>query len=878
MISTSFLFPGDIQAPTPPLTGALSPGYDSPPMIPDWLTTTLAALPPLLWVMIGLGVPWALAILPRRDWTDRALVMCLALALGPALLTAWMFILGTAGMGGVPSPLDTSNPMQGYAPNHTSGTALLTPARILSGTLVMALAGIALAWRKARRTVPVPPDASPLHFDERLLIALIIAATAGRWLLTAFLHFGSWDELWVYGYQGRLYTLIGYIPADIGYYPQFLPLQYAFTQILRGGIDDHAARAVIPFLQIGSILATYVLGSRLINRRAGIIAAALWALYPHFGYWTRVGDLETPLTFAFTGAAAFFLMAWTAADRALRRRYAFIAGLFFGVAMWTKPTAGAFVWGVVLVVGVGALLAAWKARRGGKGSLAALVADFWPRVEVAVITGLACIPLGGLWYARNIILGHKAIVFPPGFWLTQAERSGAEFGWPLLAVGLLLVVLYWGAAGERPPVRWIAPGALLIALGIVPSIVTPHRMTLPEWAALLAGALLLSAALWRYARSRLTPTGHRDIARIGWALLLALPYFITWFYSYSYHYRLSFPIVPLMILPSAVVLARWLSVDRIRAWTAPRRLGYAALIVAVSAWGVAIPAYDETIGWDLLPSFFREDASEGSALDRTVRLLQGYIDTHDAAPVIVAPGAQRLPFYFPLLDIRVTGTPRSFDAFTGVTHFIDGADAIFTYSHDGSDAPFQNQFLAGIRRPNVATRAGFFEDTSFFYEVFELHLDRRFDAPPVALTPAQDIIFGGFARLAGYSVSDTRLDGGVTLELIWQGVTPTPVDYSVYVHLYTGDGIVPDDFAGGLGDGPVGVWRSGYYATPFWEPGEYIIDRRTLHLPPEVGPGDAYRVRIGFYNVSDQQRAPVTIGGAAAGDGYTLDVLFQVGE
>ena len=40
-----------------------------------------------------------------------------------------------------------------------------------------------------------------------------------------------------------------------------------------------------------------------------------------------------------------------------------------------------------------------------------------------------------------------------------------------------------------------------------------------------------------------------DISRFGWMYLLALPYFITWFYSYSYHYRLSFAIVPLMLMP-----------------------------------------------------------------------------------------------------------------------------------------------------------------------------------------------------------------------------------------------------------------------------------------------------------------------------------------
>ena len=167
-----------------------------------------------------------------------------------------------------------------------------------------------------------------------------------RWFVVAYWPFTAYDALWVYGYEGRLYALLGYIPKTIGYYPQFLALQYTYAQL--GGINDHMARAVLPFLHIGSILATYVLGSRLINRRTGIIAAAIWALYPSVGEWSRAGDLEIPLAFAFTLAAAFFLLAWTGHEP--RRRYALIAGVLLGVGLWIKPTMGAFILGIGLMV------------------------------------------------------------------------------------------------------------------------------------------------------------------------------------------------------------------------------------------------------------------------------------------------------------------------------------------------------------------------------------------------------------------------------------------------------------------------------------------------------------------------------------------------
>src|SRR5690606_26441499 len=111
-----------------------------------------------------------------------------------------------------------------------------------------------------RKRHPDPMDTPaknpPLYADEKLLIALIIGACAVRWLVIAYWPFTAFDALWVYGYQGRLYTLLGYIPTSIDYYPQFLQLQYTYGQLALGGaVDDHAARAVLPFLNAGSILA-----------------------------------------------------------------------------------------------------------------------------------------------------------------------------------------------------------------------------------------------------------------------------------------------------------------------------------------------------------------------------------------------------------------------------------------------------------------------------------------------------------------------------------------------------------------------------------------------------------------------------------------------
>ena len=828
------------------------------------MNSTLAALPWMLAVVGGVGVPVALLLLPRADWRERAMVACLALAFGPALLTAWMFVLGTLGQNHDPDAGASLNPMQTTIINHTGGEALLTPALIGGGLLLMAIIAWVLTWRKARTSTPIKSSSIPLVADEKVLITLVVVATVARWVIQSWLPFGSWDPLWVYGFQGRAYTLAGYIAADIGYYPQFVPLQYAFTQIMTGSaIDDHAARAVMPLMQVGSILAVYVLGSRNFSRRVGILAAAIWALYPHFGYWTRVGDLEIPLTFAFTGTIAFFLMAWTADDTPLRRRYALIAGMFFGVAMWTKPTAGAFILGTVLVVTVEFLRVRgdWRA--------------WWPRFEVALITGLACVPLGALWYARNLLIGHDALVFPPSYWQTQAMRSGQEFGWLLLALGVLVAYLYLGPLRARPNRLLIVIGVILIGLGITPTILEPAHMGLVEWVVLIAGVSVLTVTLARYAREHLpaehTPTLHK----LAWAGLIILPYFMVWFYSYSYHYRLSFAIVPVMILPTAVILAHWFTAEWMSSWRFPARLVYAGAVLAIAAPGVMIAVYDEGLGWDWLWTIPPPDDFSKAGLLGVVATLDEYVEATGQQPMVYAPGLQPLPFFYTEGEVRVVDTPRETEQLAGATHFINSHVAYLEYERDGDVAPFQNQWLASLPRANVTTRVATYQDPSFFYEVYKLHPESRFDPPEMEVVLDDEIVFGDVARLHGFTFSTQTFEpGGVIMQLAWQSIGPAELDYTIYVHLFRESD--PNRQWAGY-DGPVRYWDLNYYATRFWEADEYIMDRRHMFLQDPATPAaDDYRIRLGFYDPVTGDRLPLTVNGEAAGDGYTLDLAFSV--
>ena len=60
--------------------------------------------------------------------------------------------------------------------------------------------------------------------------------------------------------------------------------------------------------------------------------------------------------------------------------------------------------------------------------------DFLADLGAGLTVGLIALPLGSVWYVRNVLLGHLAIIFPDAYWQTLAARSGVEFGWPLLAL------------------------------------------------------------------------------------------------------------------------------------------------------------------------------------------------------------------------------------------------------------------------------------------------------------------------------------------------------------------------------------------------------------------------------------------------------------
>lgn len=842
----------------------------------EWFKPTLTLLPFAAWMFLGAGLPWALALLPRDLWREKLVVVAVGMALGPLSVTLVMFALGTA--------------------------SRITLGGTLLGSALVTITGIGLAWRRRKEPVPAVEERpqTPVGRYGRLLIMGMLLVLAVHVVTAAYWPFLAYDPLWVFAYNGKLFTMQQHIPSRIGYYPQLMALSYTYMQQSWGGVSDHAARVVLPWYNVTMSLMAYTLGRIVFrSRRVGLLTAATWSFYPHVTAWAGAGDLEMPLALYMTGAAAFFVEAW----RSERTHLAILSGILLGGALWTKPTAGALALGVLLAAAVGGagVRFRWKL--------------WWPKLRIALITGIASVPIGGVWYLRNLLLGHTVVVFPAGYWHSFAQRSGQELGWPVLIAGCVaLGLLAYPSERLRAMRRRTRIGLPLLALalllaGTLPSALKPdalHQgslfwnwvrgdlgasrpMHLLDWLLVIAGLGLLawlSRDYWlRWNRDRWTTLG------LLWALLL--PYAVVWFLDFSYHYRLSFAIVPLVGVQFAALIDGW-------AWdwfaSARLRQGLAASLTAgIVAVAVAAGVQHSAKVWlkGGLPDDTAKYDSGNPALMTVVHMLERYAQENGKPPVVMIPGEDRLPFFFPTWDIRNSrerkDLPTRLEDLKGVDIFINSSVMLFLEQRAGL---FPNSLLARADAAADYARYGVLDqawpvvldpiplakdgslpidDGNFRYMAYTVHLDQRY-VPMQPNGPAEGrVVIGGFAEYLGYGMINLNWARGETIRLwlYWRPTdeAPPPQDYSIYLHLLDADGNM------------VARWDNqplmGHYSTHYWQPGESLLDYWVLRIPKDAKRGPV-SLRIGIYDPIGGQRLSVVTDGAVTGDGLTIETRIVI--
>ena len=212
--------------------------------------------------------------------------------------------------------------------------------------------------------------------------------------------------------------------------------------------------------------------------------------------------------------------------------------------------------------------------------------------------------------------------------------------------------------------------------------------------------------------------------------------------------------------------------------------------------------------------------------------------------------------------------------------YIDSSVGQRLYRINGDD-PNYVQILASLTRDPVMHRQLSTDDNQFRYTVYTVDNAARFIPPtPNGLTPNTQ--FGSVARLIGYELSTLRNNAGqkIFLTLYWQSISPTPIDYSVYVHLWDAPnqkligawGGEPVSGAFSVWSGIPGAHFSDPYHTRLWEPGEYIKDEWVI-IPDFKAPPGTYQLRVGLFdpNATGNQRLPVTQNGQPIGDGVVLN-------
>jgi len=868
-------------------------------MLPDWLQPTFTLIPAILWFFFGAGIPWALAILPRSDWRKPFTVAVCAMMLGATFNTTAMFFIGTFGK--------------------------WTIENVLLASVVTAALGVVVSFTLSRKrsfTVdPYPPALSPqagkgsqrasgspsslagrdlgwgqsnsLSWIEFILVVLILIGVVIRFWNTAYWPYANYDELWVFGYNAKIFMLTRSIPSTMGYYPQLVALSQTFTQLAWGSANEHAARAVVPYFGLASILIVYVFAGKLFGRRVGIYAAAIWAFYPHFAAWAQFGDLEVPITFLFTGAAAFFIFAW----RERSRRYALMGGLFAAAALWTKPTSAALIESLVLIAGTvvlqtiaGGYIVRLTRRAVGNFYFPRWSGDdpdappfkhdqgivweirrIWQALldTPLLVYGLTLLPIGGMWYVRNFLFGLQPIVLPPGYWQEVAQRSGQELGWPLVTLALLVIMLI--QKGYRA--RDLIIGYLLM---LIPALISafdtpnPHRLNLLEYALIAIGLFLITRQALRWWAER-TPKTRRT-AYLIWAFII--PYFVTWFWSYSYHFRLSFAIVPLFVVQIAVLADR-ISIPKIAPIVVRRALATAALILcAIPSWQYSLSGLESALSGGL-PDDHAKQAASNPALLKLVDFLQAKKDTLNRPLKVIAPEELRLPYFFPFDDIAVKYFPTRLDEIADVDYFVDSAVGQKLYRINGK-ADY-NQIFASFTRDNALKRVMTVDDLENRFSVYTVDNALRYQVPPEGLPIGVQV--GDFTELIKYELTRNKIGAGarVFMTLHWKALKPANLDYSVFIHIYDPkENKAVEVYGGEPVSGAFNVWRdvpgahfSVSYHTRLWQAGEFVKDEWILNIPRDAPPGK-YELRVGLFDALGGERLPVTRNGVLIGDSIKL--------
>lgn len=571
----------------------------------------------------------------------------------------------------------------------------------------------------------------------------------------------------------------------------------AIALVGRSVLAIRLAAAVVGSL---TVIPVYLLGQEWFGRRAGLLAAWLWAVTLWSVHLSRIG-LRALLLPALL-ALAFWL--GTRAYRNGRLAFWLAAGLVYGAAFYTYLA----VRFTPLLLAALLLYLLWQ----GRGR------RLWPGVVWFVAgTAVALLPFALLLLqAPELIVGRSgqvSILNPEinggDLWGTLARQIGLALGlflWqgdtilrhnpagrPLFDIFLaipFLIGLIWCMRHWRRPAA--AFTLLWVAIMLGPTILaedTPHFL---RAVGILPAALFLPAVgldwLWRVPLPGPPPKGEgvgslplRGRVRVGAIAALALlaGSFLLTLRDYAVYNRQ--PEVAYLFEAAVVEMA-----DRIQ-----NEAGETAVFL------------DEERYWQ----------------------------KHPALRFLIPE--ERVQLFRPETGLPALSPPA----------------AVYAWPYEGLTA-----VRAAISPPALVTvEWGGLARGDLERDAYPLYLRYGLEPRPDWSPLAE---FG--AALTLYHAAVTPLDNGDWLvEAYWEGETAVSPDWTPFAHVVGPDGLLAQsDSPPAAADWPgTAVWPADW-----WEPGLLLRDRRILAAPPGGFPTDA-QLHLGWYDRASQSRLPVSGGG-----------------
>jgi len=245
------------------------------------------------------------------------------------------------------------------------------------------------------------------------------------------------------------------------------------------------------------------------------------------------------------------------------------------------------------------------------------------------------------------------------------------------------------------------------------------------------------------------------------------------------------------------------------------------------------------------------------------------MSTQESGPIIVKPDD------FVEYTLYWRATESQFENYHGFIHWLDGKQEAIL-KQDQLPGPYlsppvlwnpfyaqpdiyrftvPDQIKSGLYTPRLGLYNYATGDHLSLYDQNDTLLGDAYNLPalkifnPVSTSPEHivDAKFDQFAKFLGYDLESIQANETLTVTLYYEGLQPTAIDYTQFVHLYH-----PElGMAAQVDSKP----QQGQNPTNVWVVGEILTDTIVLN-PSDEAPSGAYRLQIGLYHPQTGERVP----------------------